>query len=269
MKPFFKEQKDQKNSSGFTLIEVLIVVALMSLVYSMVLPQFSTNASLAFDSLSRLSNDVRSAFDTAILTGKNHRLVFDMKSGKYWLEVTDAEDVFLPEKREDQQADLNQTILEEKEEEFESRFEKYKDLAGEAVKDDEDDTEIEPPSPVMKAKEKLRGPKWVKVQNLEWNVRQMTDVIVMSDIKAEHHSEPLTYENLASEEEALITVQINPTGRIEQTIMHFYYRNNDNEPDFDKAPFTFYIHPTLGMGTYVTGLKELGEDGELNESEFL
>ena len=261
--------KNHKKSSGFTLIEVLIVVALMSLVYSMILPQFSTNASQAFDSLSRLSNDVRSAFDTAVLTGKNHRLVFDMKSGKYWLEVTEAENVFLPTKTNSQVADLDPSLLEEKKEELERKFEKYKDLAGEAVQDEKDESMIDPPSPVMKAKDKLFGPTWTRVNTLEWKVRQLADLLVINDVKSEHHEEPLMWESFDSEEEALITVNIMPTGYIEQTIFHIYYKKGEGEPNFDKPPFTFFIHPTLGLGTYLSGLKELGDDGELNESEFL
>lgn len=259
--------KRHKKTSGFTLIEVMIVIALMSLVYTLVLPRFSTNASLAFDSLSRLSNDVRSAFDTAVLTGKPHRLVFELKSGKYWLEVTEEENVHLGSKVSG--SDLDPANLEEKKEEFERRFEKYKDLVGEPVKDSEDDSMIEPPSPVMKAKEKLRDPVWKKVESLEWSERELTDVLIIGDVKSEHHEEAISLETSASGDKIFSTVLILPSGYIEQTIFHIYYRKGEFEANFDKKPFTFLIHPTLGVASYLSGLKEVDSDGELKESEFL
>ena len=161
-----KDVKAQENNSGFTLIEVLIVISLMSLVYSMVLPRFATDASQAFDSLTRLSNDVRSAFDSAVLSGKNHRLVFNMKSGEYWLEVTEAEEVYLKPKDVDG-PDISKSLEEEKKEEFEKRFERYKDLVGTDVTDTDGETKIAPPSPLMKAKKILEGPRWEKVESLE------------------------------------------------------------------------------------------------------
>lgn len=265
---FFSFSKLRKDSSGFTLIEVMIVIALMALVYSLVIPRFTTDASAAFNSLSRLSNDVRSAFDTAVLTGKTHRLVFNLRSGKYWLEVTDADDVYLGAEVEG--TDLNESLLEEQKENFELRFEKYKDLAGEAVKDDEEDAaDIPPPSPVMKAKDKLKGPTWRKVESLEWGNRQLVDILIINDIKAEHHASPITLEDHSADDEIMATIQVMPSGYIEQTIFHIYYRKGENEANFDRKPFTLLIHPTLGIANYVVGLKEIDEDGQLNESEFL
>ncbi len=263
-----KDVKAQENNSGFTLIEVLIVISLMSLVYSMVLPRFATDASQAFDSLTRLSNDVRSAFDSAVLSGKNHRLVFNMKSGEYWLEVTEAEEVYLKPKDVDG-PDISKSLEEEKKEEFEKRFERYKDLVGTEVTDTDGETKIAPPSPLMKAKKILEGPRWEKVESLEWNVRKISDSILIQDIKTEHHEAAVVIDNLNEEDDALITVQILPSGYIEQTIMHIYFKNAEGKANFESEPFTILIHPTLGMATYVQGLKELDSEGELKESEFL
>lgn len=260
--------QNRKSSRGFTLMEVLIVIALMSLVYSMVLPRFSTDASQAFDSLTRLSNDVRSAFDSAVLTGKTHRLVFDMRAGKYWLEVTEADNVFLS-KEGTSGPDVSKALMEEKKQEFETRFERYKELVGDEVTDTDGETKIQPPSPLMKAKKTLEGPRWEKVESLEWGERQLVDSLVIQSFKAEHHEEPVLLENLSEDDESFVTVQILPSGYIEQTIMHIYFKNNEGTANFEREPFTVLIHPTLGTATYIQGLKELDAEGELKDSEFL
>ena len=266
-RPFFFKPHVSKKAQGFTLVELLIVMGVIALVYSVALPRMSAKGSLAFDSLTKLSNDVRSAFDTTVLTGKTHRLVFEVKSGKYWLEVTDDEKVYLGEQTGT--PDLDPSALEEKKEEFERRFENFKDLAGEPVKDPEDDSEILPPSPVLKAKKKLEPPQWRKVQTLEWSERQLDEILVINDVKTQHHEEAVSFENISSDEDFHVTVLILPSGYIEQTLFHIYYRKGDGSPDFDQKPFTVLIHPTLGIATYVRGLKEINEDGGLDESEFL
>ena len=156
-----------------------------------------------------------------------------------------------------------------KKEEFEKRFERYKDLVGTEVTDTDGETKIAPPSPLMKAKKILEGPRWEKVESLEWNVRKISDSILIQDIKTEHHEAAVVIDNLNEEDDALITVQILPSGYIEQTIMHIYFKNAEGKANFESEPFTILIHPTLGMATYVQGLKELDSEGELKESEFL
>ena len=56
---------------GFTLLEIIIVVALIAGVYTFALPQFRIFSGLEVSStLNRLAVDIRSAWDVAVLTGK-------------------------------------------------------------------------------------------------------------------------------------------------------------------------------------------------------
>ena len=64
---------------AITLLEIMITIALIAGFYALLLPSLSLTSSQVSDSLSLLSQDIRGAFDTAVLDGKVHRLVFDIK----------------------------------------------------------------------------------------------------------------------------------------------------------------------------------------------
>src|ERR1044072_2515869 len=83
-------------SGGFSLIEVIVVIALIAFVYTVALPQINqrTGAETA-TKLNELAGDVRSAYDLSVLTGKTYRMVFMLNSGDYWLEEADRPDVYL------------------------------------------------------------------------------------------------------------------------------------------------------------------------------
>ncbi len=78
-----KKNKEQ----GFTLIEIILVLALIGAVAGVVIP----NLTLTIDSqmssaLRNLTGQIRSAYDDAIFTGRLHRMVFNIKTGEYWVE---------------------------------------------------------------------------------------------------------------------------------------------------------------------------------------
>ena len=129
----------------------------MGFVYTVAMPgMLGPSASEISAKMGRLTADVRSAYDMAVLTGKHYRLVFHLASGEYWLETTDAEQI----KVGNEKVELDPTSDEQKQAilDFEADFEEYKDLAGETVTDPETEAEISPESPVLNAEEKLKIP---------------------------------------------------------------------------------------------------------------
>ena len=75
---------------GFTLIEVMVVIAIVALLTGL---GCGGSARCARATCARratqLSGAMRYLFDRASTTGKIHRLVIDMETGKYWAEVSD------------------------------------------------------------------------------------------------------------------------------------------------------------------------------------
>ncbi|MEY4064679.1 MAG: hypothetical protein RIR26_887 [Pseudomonadota bacterium] len=75
-------------NAGFTLLETILVLALFGAIAALILP----NIGLTIDSrmamaLRELTGSLRSTYDQAVLTGRVHRLVLNLRSGEYWVEA--------------------------------------------------------------------------------------------------------------------------------------------------------------------------------------
>lgn len=93
----------KSHQAGFTLIELAIVLGLIALLTSVMVP--SLNALTAVDLRStsgQVAGMIREAYARAAITGKVHRIVFDIDKGQFWLERTNDRFILPSEK---QQAD--------------------------------------------------------------------------------------------------------------------------------------------------------------------
>jgi general secretion pathway protein H len=80
----------QRRSSGFTLIEIMIVLAIAALIMSLGVKGLRSLARADLRAgATHLAGSIRFMFDRASTTGKMHRMVFDFDSNKYWEEVSD------------------------------------------------------------------------------------------------------------------------------------------------------------------------------------
>jgi prepilin-type N-terminal cleavage/methylation domain-containing protein len=78
----------ERSEQGFSLIELMVVVALMALIGTMAIPSISSVFKISLGSTTRdLATTVRHAYNAAMMTKKVHRLVFDLKENEYWVEV--------------------------------------------------------------------------------------------------------------------------------------------------------------------------------------
>ena len=84
----FRPITNKQSESGFSLLELLVVVALMALIGTMAVPSISNVFKLSLGSTTRdIATTVRYAYNAAMMTKKVHRLVFDLKDHRYWVEV--------------------------------------------------------------------------------------------------------------------------------------------------------------------------------------
>jgi general secretion pathway protein H len=112
-------------SSGFTLIEVVIVLAIVGLIFSLGIKGFKSLArSDLRSSAAHLSGSMRFLFDRASTTGKVHRLVLDLEGARYWAEVSD-DKFFAPRDSESPESLRRRETLEaEEDEEAQAKREK-------------------------------------------------------------------------------------------------------------------------------------------------
>jgi prepilin-type N-terminal cleavage/methylation domain-containing protein len=240
--------------SGFSLIEVIIVVALIAFVYTVAIPQFSMRSGAeTANKLNQLASDVRSAFDQSVLTRKTYRLVFELASGNYWLEEASTEHVFLGSDK----ADRDLTENEEKDAQlaFDAKLQEYTDLAGQAVTDPESDKEIPAVSPVLQAKNLLKKPKWTRVENMEWSMRSLAPVLIIQDMQSEHHAGKQSFQELGQEARAMI--YFFPNGYVQKAVLHIAYRKGDTDIDDTQEPYTVITSPNEGTADIVAGYVEV------------
>jgi prepilin-type N-terminal cleavage/methylation domain-containing protein len=79
---------ERRSEAGFSLVELMVVVALMGLIAAMAVPSISTVFKISLGSTNRdLATTVRYTYNAAMMTKKVHRLVYDMENHRYWVEV--------------------------------------------------------------------------------------------------------------------------------------------------------------------------------------
>jgi prepilin-type N-terminal cleavage/methylation domain-containing protein len=256
-----RQRHPDNAASGFSLIEVIVVIALIAFVYTVALPQMNqkTGAEVA-TKLAEVAGDVRSAFDLSVLTGKTYRMVFVMNSGDYWLEEADREDIFLGSDK----VDRDQSEAEEKDAatDFDQRFAEYKDLAGQAVTEEKSGHEIAPTSPVMTAKDKLKPPAWARVESLEWSKRSLGPMLMIRDMQAEHHGHKQELLELGPEARGMI--YFFPGGYVERSVIHIAFKKDDMTPDDSQEAYTLTTNPYEGTAEVEPGNQDVDVHADKN-----
>ena len=242
------------SNAGITLIEIILVISLMAFMLVVMAPNITlSEANEVSSKLGKLSSDFRSAYDSAVLSGKTHRLGFDLGQGTYWLETTDADNVKLGASILDRE--LTPDEEKDKAERFEQEFERFVDLADKTFPDPDTGKDITPESPVLQAKEALKGPEWKRVESGEWGERQLGDILMFRDIQAYHHTSKISLAD--ARDKAIAYIYFFPEGYIEPAFLHIGYKGKDGNFNEQKSPYTVIINSYEGYVDIKDGYEEV------------
>ncbi|MGK5085944.1 prepilin-type N-terminal cleavage/methylation domain-containing protein [Bdellovibrionota bacterium FG-2] len=76
-----------KNTDGFSLVEMMIVIALIALISTFVLPNITSYFKVSLNSAAReMASTIKESYNATVITGRVHRIVYDLKENKYWVE---------------------------------------------------------------------------------------------------------------------------------------------------------------------------------------
>lgn len=82
-----RSSKGAFQTTGFTLIELLVVVALIALIGLFAIPKVSNILRLSLNTATReLASTVKEAYNSAVVTGRVHRLAYDLEKDEFWVE---------------------------------------------------------------------------------------------------------------------------------------------------------------------------------------
>lgn len=82
----------KSNESGFTLIELVVVVALLALFATFTIPLFGRIGSSGLQqSARRLNSTIRYLYNESAMTGREYRLIFDLERKSYRAKVLQAD----------------------------------------------------------------------------------------------------------------------------------------------------------------------------------
>ncbi|HKL27591.1 MAG TPA: prepilin-type N-terminal cleavage/methylation domain-containing protein [Desulfuromonadales bacterium] len=96
---------------GFTLVELIVVVALISLFMALTIPMFGNIGTSSLDSSARrLSGTIKYLFNEAALSGLEYRLLYDLEQGTYHARVLEADGRLVEAEDQGRQAALKGSV---------------------------------------------------------------------------------------------------------------------------------------------------------------
>jgi prepilin-type N-terminal cleavage/methylation domain-containing protein len=241
--------------AGMTMIEIAVVIALIAFLYTIAVPQFSLRTGTeAANKVQRVADDIRAAFDLAVLNNKTYRMSFVMATGEYWLEESDRPVEILG----DGNGGKDPTEEEEKlrSEQFDELTKEYQSVAGDPVLDE--DGQAIPgsnESPILKNRTAAKGPQWRRVEALEWQDKTVGPNLLISEMQAEHHQQKQVLADVGETGRALI--YFFPSGYVEKAFITIAFKSDPMVVDEAQKPYTVITRPFLGKAEVNSGTAEI------------
>jgi type II secretory pathway pseudopilin PulG len=241
--------------SGITMIEIMVVISLIAFLYVIAVPQLSLRTGTeAATKVQRVADDIRSAFDMAVLNNRTYRLSFVLSTGEYWLEEADREVTDLVDSKSGRDPTVDD--LKARSDEFDAQTKEFESLLGDPIKD-EDGKDIPGAntSPILKNRVAAKGPKWTRVEALEWQNRSLGPYLLISEMQAEHHQQKQVLGDLGEAGRAFI--YFFPAGYVEKSYVKIAFKRDTMVVDEEQKPYTIITRPFLGTAEVISGAAEI------------
>lgn len=235
MPSYIHEPISWHQRDAMTLLEVIIVIALLAGLMSYAVPSLFREDDHSFF-FRQLQMEVKSAFDTSVLTSTPHRLVINIAKRSVHLETIAAPSPQVPTSYA--VAPLSQ----ENRKEMEVRVERWLEDAPKEVKDFEKDRVIPASSPLIKAKDRLVGAAWKKVEGFGHEPFRWSKDLYLSLFYVEHMTEQVSLdEGRGGLDKQPIYIHFFPHGYVEKATLVY------KELEADRPPYVINVLSRQGV----------------------
>jgi general secretion pathway protein H len=109
--PALRPVRQRAKPAGFTLVEIIVVVALISLFMVFSVPLFGNVGTSSLNSSARrLSGTIKYLFNESALSGLEYRLTYDLDQGTYRARILEADGSLVESEDQGRQAALKGTV---------------------------------------------------------------------------------------------------------------------------------------------------------------
>jgi prepilin-type N-terminal cleavage/methylation domain-containing protein len=251
-------------NAGMTMIEIAVVIALIGFLYTIAVPQFSLRTGTeAANKVQRVADDIRAAFDLAVLNNRTYRMSFVLATGDYWVEEADRAVEVLSTGEGGR--DPTEDEVKARSEEFDELTKEYQSMAGDPVLDDDGQAiSGSNESPILKNRAAAKGPQWQRIEALEWQNRSVGPNLLISEMQAEHHQQKQILSDLGETGRAFI--YFFPAGYVEKAFITIAFKSDPMVVDETQKPYTVITRPFLGKAEVISGTTEIDVHDRGDES---
>jgi prepilin-type N-terminal cleavage/methylation domain-containing protein len=244
------------NAGGFSLIEVLVVLSIIAAISSAILPNLGlTVGSQMSMALRDFTTNIRATYDSAVLSGRVHRLVLDMAKGEYWAEQAPLGFEGRPPLAESDDsasagfnADARVRLLEELEKvTAEPRKSEKKTLSGE----ERDYTQR---SMLVQQRRVLKPLKWSEVDDAVLYKRGLPGDVVFASAVTDSMRQKLEYQQ--ADDKDFAYVYFFPSGEVQQTAIQLAIRSGEKDINAEGPKFTLFVDPLSGHTELLEGFQD-------------
>lgn len=234
---------------GFTLLELLLVLGIISVMAAVILPNLSiTSGSQMSAALRDFTGALRSSYDSAVLTGKVHRMVLQPKTGAYWTEEAPAVMTGRPPVVVDERAD-------QKAEERVRWLEDLNQAAADPRKAD-DGKRVYTNRSILVVQRKIFTPlRWTEVDDSMLTRRTLPGQVVFVSARTPAMPEKLEYTKVSEKETAVI--YFFPSGEAQQASIQFGVLKDAATIDESGPKQTVVLESLSGQSQIIEGFYEV------------
>lgn len=237
-------------AGGMTLLEVMIVMAIIAGLAGFLLPNLNFTAGSQISiALRDLTATIRGSYDSAILSGRLHRLVVKPKTGEYWVEEAPLDfkgrptDAFANEDTNQNEAEERQKLLEE-----------LNKAAEDPRKSEKGDYEYSQRSIMVVQRGIFKPIKWNVVEDALVGKHAVPIPIVFFKIDTANMEEPIEFQSAG--DKTLAYIYFFPWGEVTQTQFLIGMVDGAKNLRDDGSKYTVKVDPLTGLSELKDGFPE-------------